>query len=221
MRTYVLEDCIRRAFEASGFVVKHAMNITDVGHMESDADTGQDKMALAAARAALAVGYRAFLRDGGFFDDCRKLRIEPPHVICRATEHVDDMIRFIECLEERGVAYREGGNVYFAIDKFPEYGRLGRLDLENLRAGARIDVDSHKLNPLDFVLWFSKSKFPNQIMQWESPWGRGFPGWHIRCSVGKYLGDRIERCMGGMLDRIAVHHTNELAQSEACLGHSG
>jgi cysteinyl-tRNA synthetase len=220
LRTYILEDCVRRGFAAAGYDVRHVMNITDVGHLESDADQGDDKMSLAAKREHRSPWEIARFYEAAFFDDCRKLGIETPTTVCRATEHNDDMIGFIRCIEQRGFVYQEDGNVYFAIDKFPEYATLARLDLENLRAGARIDVDSRKGNPLDFVLWFSKSKFPNQIMQWDSPWGRGFPGWHIECSAmaTKYLGERIDIHMGG-IDHIPVHHTNELAQSEACLGH--
>ncbi len=220
LRTYVLEDFVRRAFEASGFDVRQVMNITDVGHLESDADAGQDKMAVAAEREHRSPWDIARFYENAFFDDCRKLRIQQPHIICRATEHIDEMIRFVQCLESKGFAYQEDGNVYFAIDKFPDYARLARLNIESLRAGARIDVDSRKSNPLDFVLWFSKSKFPNQIMQWDSPWGRGFPGWHIECSAmaTKYCGENIDIHMGG-IDHIPIHHTNEIAQSEACLGH--
>ena len=221
LRTYVLEDLIRRALESRGLTVKHVMNVTDVGHLESDADSGEDKLALAARRQQRSPWEIARYYEAAFFEDCQRLRIQPPHVVCRATEHIDDMIRFIQGIEERGFAYQIDGNVYFSIDQFPEYGRLARLDLESMRAGARVAVDSRKRNPLDFVLWFSDSKFTNQIMQWDSPWGRGFPGWHIECSAmaTKYLGDRIDIHMGG-IDHIPVHHTNEVAQSEACLGHT-
>ncbi len=220
LRTYVLEDLIRRSFETAGIAVKQVMNITDVGHLESDADTGEDKMVLAAQREHRSPWEIARFYEAAFFDDCRKLRIQPPHIVCRATEHVEEMIRFIQCIENNGFAYERDGNVYFAIGRFPDYGRLALLDLDNLRAGSRVDVDARKSNPLDFALWFSNSKFPNQIMQWDSPWGRGFPGWHIECSAMavKYLGDRVDIHMGG-IDHIPVHHTNEIAQSEACLGH--
>ena len=220
LRTYLLEDLVRRAFEASGYVVTHVMNVTDVGHLESDADAGEDKMELAARKTHKSPWEIARFYEAAFFEDCRKLGIEPPAVVCRATEHIDEMIKFVKCIEDRGFCYQQDGNVYFSIDKFPEYGRMARLDLENLRAGSRIEVDSSKRNPLDFVLWFSNSKFRNQIMQWDSPWGRGFPGWHIECSAmaTRYLGERIDIHMGG-IDHIPVHHTNEIAQSEGCLGH--
>ncbi len=220
LRTYILEDLIRRVFETRGYEVRHVMNVTDVGHLESDADTGEDKLELAARREKHSPWEIARFYEAAFFDDCKKLSIEPPVVICRATEHIGDMIDFIRRIEERGYCYLADGNVYFSIDRFPEYGRLALLDLESLRAGSRIEVDSRKRNPLDFVLWFSNSKFRNQIMQWDSPWGRGFPGWHIECSAmaTKYLGERIDIHTGG-IDHIPVHHTNEIAQSEGCLGH--
>jgi hypothetical protein len=208
LRTYVLEDCVKRALEAGGYRVNHVMNITDVGHLESDADEGDDKMSLAAKREHRSPWEIARAYEDAFFEDCRKLGILRPTVVCRATEHIDDMIEFIRCIERNGFVYEEGGNVYFAIDKFPDYAKLGRLDLENLRAGARIDVDARKGNPLDFVLWFSKSKFPNQIMQWDSPWGRGFPGWHIECSAmaTKYLGERIRHPHGGHRSHPGAPH---------------
>src|ERR1051326_23644 len=220
LRTYILEDLIRRAFEAHGYEVRHVMNVTDVGHLESDADAGEDKLEMAAGRERHSPWEIARLYEAAFFEDSKKLRIEPPHVVCRATEHIEDMIEFIRQIEARGYSYQADGNVYFSIDRFPEYGRLALLDLESLRAGSRIEVDSRKQNPLDFVLWFSNSKYRNQIMQWDSPWGRGFPGWHIECSTmaTKYLGERIDIHTGG-IDHIPVHHTNEIAQSEACLGH--
>ena len=220
LRTYLLEDLVRRTFECAGYAVRHVMNITDVGHLESDADAGEDKLELAARREQQLPWDIARSYEAAFFADCTKLNLEPPAVVCRATEHIDDMIQLIQCIESKGFAYVEDGNVYFSIEKFPEYGKLAQLDLDNIRAGARIEVDSRKRNPLDFVLWFSKSKFPRQIMQWASPWGQGFPGWHIECSAmaSKYLADRIDVHMGG-IDHIPVHHTNEIAQSEACLGH--
>jgi cysteinyl-tRNA synthetase len=220
LRTYILEDLIRRTFEAHGYDVRHVMNVTDVGHLESDADAGEDKLELAARRERHSPWEIARFYEAAFFEDCRKLGLEPPHVVCRATEHIPDMIDFIHRIEERGFSYIADGNVYFSIDRFPGYGKLALLDLDSLRAGSRIEVDSRKENPLDFVLWFSNSKFRNQIMQWDSPWGRGFPGWHIECSAmaTKYLGEYIDIHTGG-IDHIPVHHTNEIAQSEACLGH--
>lgn len=220
LRTYVSEDVIRRAFEAAGYTVRHVMNVTDVGHLESDADEGDDKMSLAAKREKKSPWDIARYYEDAFFADCDRLGIERPTIACRATEHIDDMQGMVKALEERGFAYDAGGNVYFDISKFPGYGKLARLKLGDLEAGARVEVDAHKRNPHDFVLWFSRSKFPNQIMQWDSPWGRGFPGWHIECSAmaTRYLGERIDIHMGG-IDHIPVHHTNEIAQAEAALGH--
>ncbi len=220
LRTYVSEDVIRRAFEAGGYTVRHVMNITDVGHLESDADQGDDKMSLAAARERKSPWEIARHYEDVFFADCKKLGMLVPTVSCRATEHIDQMQAMVAKLDERGLAYVAEGNVYFDISKFPAYGRMARLRLDELEAGARVEIDANKRNPRDFVLWFSRSKFPNQIMQWESPWGRGFPGWHIECSAmaTEYLGPRIDIHMGG-IDHIPVHHTNEIAQSEGALGH--
>lgn len=220
LRTYVSEDVIRRAFEESGYQVRHVMNVTDVGHLESDADEGDDKMSLAAARERKSPWDIARYYEEAFFADCKKLRLLPPTVTCRATEHIEHMQAMVKKLEERGFAYLAEGNVYFDIARFPEYGKMARLRLDDLEAGARIEVDESKRNPQDFVLWFSRSKFPNQIMQWDSPWGRGFPGWHIECSAmaTEYLGERIDIHMGG-IDHITVHHTNEIAQAEGALGH--
>jgi cysteinyl-tRNA synthetase len=219
LRTYVSEDLIRRALEAGGYEVKHVMNITDVGHLESDADEGDDKMNLAAKREKKTPWDIARQYEEIFFSDSKKLGILPPTITCRATEHIDDMQEMIKTLEKKGIAYIADGNVYFDIAKFPDYGKMALLKLDDLEAGARIEVDAAKRNPHDFVLWFSRSKFPNQVMQWDSPWGRGFPGWHIECSAmaTKYLGEQFDIHMGG-IDHIPVHHTNEIAQSEATFG---
>jgi cysteinyl-tRNA synthetase len=202
-----------------GFEVKHVMNITDVGHLESDSDTGEDKMALGAFREKKTVWEIARFYEEAFLKDCSLLNIALPSVVCRATEHIDDMIKFVQKLEEKGFTYIANGNVYFSIDKYPDYAKLANLSMEELEAGSRVEIDPFKKNPLDFVLWFKNSKFSNQIMQWESPWGRGFPGWHIECSAMsmKYLGERIDIHCGG-IDHIPVHHTNEIAQSESATG---
>jgi cysteinyl-tRNA synthetase len=196
------------------------MNITDVGHLQSDADEGEDKMALGAQRENKTVWEIAGFYTDAFFEDCGKLNIKRPNVACKATDHIQDMIDFIKKLEEKGYTYISNGNVYFEIDKFKDYNKLANLSLDELEAGSRIEVDPNKKNPLDFVLWFTNSKFKNQIMQWDSPWGRGFPGWHIECSAMsmKYIGERIDIHCGGV-DHIPVHHTNEIAQSEAAIGH--
>lgn len=220
LRSYIFEDVLRKSLEYAGYKVKHVMNVTDVGHLESDADEGEDKMALGAKRENKTVWEIARYYEDAFFNDCEKLNIKRPTIVCRATEHIEDMIKFIQRLEEKGFTYISNGNVYFEIDKFEDYNKLAKLSMEDLEAGARIEVDENKKNPMDFVLWFTNSKFSNQIMQWDSPWGRGFPGWHIECSAmsSKYLGDRIDIHCGG-IDHIPVHHTNEIAQSECASGH--
>jgi cysteinyl-tRNA synthetase len=219
LRTYVSEDVIRRVLETAGYQVRHVMNITDVGHLESDADEGDDKMALAAARERRSPWDIARFYEDAFFADCAKLGIRKPTVTCRATEHIEPMQRMIETLEQRGFAYTADGNVYFDVRRFPGYGAMANLDLD-AQSKRRVEADASKRDPHDFVLWFSRSKFPNQIMQWDSPWGRGFPGWHIECSAMaiEYLGERADIHMGG-IDHISVHHPNEIAQSEAALGH--
>mgnify|MGYP003681909016 CR=1 FL=1 len=220
LRTYIFEDILRRTLEYFGYKVKHAMNITDVGHLESNADVGEDKMINAAKRENKSPVEIARFYEKAFFSDCKDLNILPPHIACRATENINTMIQFIQKIEKNGYAYISEGNVYFDISKFPDYGKLVLMPLKKLRAGARVNIDKAKRNPLDFALWFSRSKFPHQIMQWDSPWGRGFPGWHVECSTmaTKYLGEIIDIHCGGV-DHIPIHHTNEIAQSEAALGH--
>ena len=220
LRTYIFEDVLKKSLEYSNYKVKHVMNITDVGHLQSDGDEGQDKMALGAKREHKTVWEIAKFYEDAFFEDCKKLNIKRPTIVCRATEHIQDMIEFIKKLEEKGYTYVSNGNVYFEIDKFPDYAKLAHLSLDELEAGSRIEVDPNKKNPLDFVLWFTNSKFSNQIMQWESPWGKGFPGWHLECSTMsvKYIGEYLDIHCGG-IDHIAIHHTNEVAQSEGVLGH--
>lgn len=220
LRTYIFEDILKKSLEYNGLNVKHVMNVTDVGHLQSDSDTGEDKMALGAKREHKSVWEIARFYENAFFNDCRELNISRPDIICRATEHIQDMIDMIKVLEDKGYTYISNGNVYYSIDKFKDYNKLANLSLEELEAGSRIEVDQNKKNPLDFVLWFTNSKFENQIMQWDSPWGKGFPGWHIECSAMsiKYLGEYIDIHCGG-IDHIPVHHTNEIAQSEGALGH--
>ncbi len=219
LRTYIFEDILVKALKYAGYKVNRAMNVTDVGHLQSDADEGEDKMALGAKRENKTVWEIARFYEDAFFEDCDKLNIEKPDIVSRATEHIEDMINLIKKLEERGYTYVSNGNVYYEIDKFKDYNKLANLSMEELEAGSRVDVDAHKKNPLDFVLWFTKSKFENQIMQWDSPWGRGFPGWHVECSAMamRYLGESIDIHCGGV-DHIPVHHTNEIAQSEGATG---
>lgn len=220
LRTYIFEDALKKSLEYVGYKVKHVMNVTDVGHLQSDGDEGEDKMALGASREHKTVWEIAKFYEDAFFEDCKKLNVKKPTVVCRATEHIEDMIKFVQKLEKRGYTYESNGNVYFEIDKFEDYTKLANLSIDELEAGSRIEIDPNKKNPLDFVLWFTNSKFSNQIMQWDSPWGRGFPGWHLECSTMsiKYLGENIDIHCGG-IDHIPVHHTNEIAQSEAALGH--
>ena len=219
LRTYLFEDVLRRTLEFMGWRVRHVMNVTDVGHLSDDADEGEDKMVLGARREGRTVWEIADFYTRAFFDDLAKLNIEPPTVVARATAHIEDMIRLIRRIEANGFTYLAGGNLYFDISRLPDYGKLAGLNLDSLQAGARIEVDSAKRNPLDFVLWFTRSKFENQAMLWDSPWGRGYPGWHIECSAMsmRYLGEHFDIHCGG-IDHVPVHHTNEIAQSEAATG---
>ena len=220
LRTYLNEDFLRRTLTRAGYEVTHVMNITDVGHLTSDGDTGEDKMLKAAEKEKMDVLALARKYENSFFEQSQALHILRPTIVCRATEHIEDMISFVKKLEEKDLAYVSGGNVYFDTVKFGSYGALSGQDLSSLQHGARVEEDANKRNATDFVLWFTSSKFENQILQWDSPWGRGYPGWHIECSVmsSKYLGERIDIHCGGV-DHIAVHHENERAQSEGCFGH--
>ncbi len=215
LRTYIFEDVLARTLRSAGYKVKHVMNITDVGHLVSDGDEGEDKMLVAAKREGKSSYDIADYYTKIFFDHCAWLNIKRPDIVCKATDHIQQMIELIKKLEEKGAAYVSGGNVYFDITRCKEYGKLAKLDLESLKAGARIEVDQQKRNQLDFALWFTKSKFEKQEMQWDSPWGRGYPGWHIECSAMSmnYLGESFDIHCGG-IDHIPVHHTNEIAQSE-------
>lgn len=220
LRTYIFEDVLVKSLNYLGNKVTHVMNITDVGHLESDSDTGEDKMLMGAQRENKTVWDIARYYEDSFFEDCSKLNIKRPEIVCRATDHIKEMIELIKKLEEKGYTYISNGNVYFEIDKFKTYNELANLTLEELEAGNRVDIDEGKKNPLDFVLWFTNSKFKDQVMQWESPWGKGFPGWHLECSAMalKYLGEKVDIHCGGV-DHIPVHHTNEIAQSEGAIGH--
>jgi cysteinyl-tRNA synthetase len=219
LRTYVFEDVLRRTLERAGHAVRHVMNVTDVGHLSDDADDGEDKMLKGARREGRTVWEIAEFYTKAFFADFARLGCREPHVVCRATDHVGDMIDLIRRIEANGYTYAAGGNLCFDIARFADYGRLALLDGQDLRAGARIAVDEGKRNPHDFVLWFTKSKFEHQSMLWDSPWGRGYPGWHIECSAMslKYLGEQFDIHCGG-IDHVPVHHTNEIAQTEAATG---
>jgi cysteinyl-tRNA synthetase len=220
LRTYIFEDVLKRVLFYNGYKVKHVMNITDIGHLTSDADEGEDKMVLAAKKEKKTVREIAEYYTKAFENDLKKLNIIFPDYHVKASEHIPQMIKLVQRLEERGFTYFRNGNVYFDISKFPDYGKLAGLDVSKLKAGARVSVDKSKKNPLDFVLWFTKSKFENQEMKWDSPWGKGYPGWHIECSAisTHYLGERFDIHCGG-IDHIPVHHTNEIAQSEGATGH--
>jgi cysteinyl-tRNA synthetase len=219
LRTYVSEDLLVRTLRELGYEVRHVMNVTDVGHLTGDADQGEDKMLKAAREQGQTVWQIAEFYTRAFFEDCASLNVQRPTVVCKATEHIEDMIALIRRLESRGFTYQAGGNLYFDIGRFPGYGRLSGQNLEELKAGARVEVDEGKRHPLDFVLWFTRSKFEHQAMLWDSPWGRGYPGWHIECSAMsmKYLGEQFDIHCGGV-DHVPVHHTNEIAQSEAATG---
>jgi len=219
LRTYVFEDILRRTLEYAGYTVRHVMNVTDVGHLTGDSDDGEDKMLKGAREKGKTVWEIAEFYTRAFFRDFELLRCTMPTVICRATEHIQEMIDLISRIEKKGFTYSAGGNVYFDISRFPGYGKLALLDQQDLKAGARIAVDEGKKNPADFALWFTKSKFEHQAMMWDSPWGRGYPGWHIECSAMsmKYLGEHFDIHCGGA-DHPPVHHSNEIAQSEAATG---
>lgn len=219
LRTYVFEDVLRRTLEYTGYEVEHVMNVTDVGHLTDDADQGEDKMVKSSRESGRSVWDIAKFYTDAFFLDIDNLNIVMPTITCNATDHIGDMVGLIKKIEKNGHTYESGGNVYFSIDTFPEYGKLARLDSQELQSGARIEVDSNKKNPRDFVLWFTRSKFENQAMIWDSPWGKGYPGWHVECSAMsmRYLGEQFDIHCGGV-DHINVHHTNEIAQSESATG---
>jgi len=221
LRMYIHEDILEKALRYVGYTVKRVMNITDVGHLESDADDGEDKMLKGAKRENKTVWEIAQHYTDAFFADIEKLNIKKADIIARATDYIDDYIEFIKGLEQKGYTYIANGNVYFDITKVENYTKLSGMDLEQLRTASREDVsvDVHKKNPQDFVLWFTKSKFENQAMKWDSPWGVGYPGWHIECSVIslKNLGEQMDIHCGGV-DHIPVHHTNEIAQTESYTG---
>lgn len=219
LRAYVFLDLLDRTLTYLGYDIKHVMNITDIGHLTGDADAGEDKMLKTAKERGQSVLEIAKFYTDAFFNDIDRLNIRRPDVVCKATEHIDEMIALIKRLEENGHTYMSGGNLYYDISTFPDYGKLAMLNLDDLKAGARIDVDQNKRNPYDFVLWFTKSKFENQALVWDSPWGKGYPGWHIECSAMsmKYLGEQFDIHTGG-IDHIPIHHTNEIAQSEGATG---
>jgi cysteinyl-tRNA synthetase len=218
LRTYLFEDGLKRVLEWNGFRVHHVMNITDVGHLTSDADTGEDKMEKGTRRTGKSAWELAALYTQAFRDDLNALNIGEPDVWCKATDHIPEQIAFIQELEAKGFTYATSDGIYFDTDKLADYGHLARLDRSGLEAGKRVDI-GEKRNATDFALWKLSPKDEQRQMEWPSPWGVGFPGWHIECSAmaEKYLGPLFDIHCGGE-DHIPVHHTNEIAQSQARTG---
>ncbi len=221
LRSYICEDVLEKALNYCGYNVKRVMNITDVGHLSSDADTGEDKMLKGAKREHKSVLEIAKYYTDCFKNDCDRLNIKWPETVVPATSLIDDYIKFIEVLMEKGYAYFTNGNVYFDTSKLKEYYQLTNHNEEELMHGVResVEEDTNKRNKTDFVLWFTKSKFDSQELKWQSPWGMGYPGWHIECSCIslKYLGEQLDIHCGGV-DNIFPHHTNEIAQTESYIG---
>ena len=222
LRTYIMEDVLEKSLRYLGYNVKRVMNITDVGHLASDADTGEDKMLKGAKRENKSVMEIAQYYTDAFFADCDKLNIKKPDIIQPATGCIAEFIQMVSGLLDKGFAYVAGGNVYFDTSKLEKYYVFNDHDEEDLAIGVRegVEEDTNKRNKNDFVLWFTKSKFEDQALKWESPWGIGYPGWHIECSgiSMKYLGEDLDIHCGG-IDNAFPHHTNEIAQSESYFGH--
>lgn len=222
LRSYIMEDILEKYLRFTGLDVKRVMNITDVGHLTSDGDTGDDKMLKGAKREHKTVMEIAKFYTDAFFDDCKKLNIKTPDVVVPATGYIDEFIRVISSLIEKGYAYEAGGNIYFDTSKLDKYYVFNDFKEEDLAVGVRegVEGDENKRNKADFVLWFTRSKFDDQELKWDSPWGVGYPGWHIECSCisMKNLGEYLDLHCGG-IDNAFPHHTNEIAQSEAYLGH--
>ncbi|MFW5780872.1 MAG: cysteine--tRNA ligase [Bacillota bacterium] len=214
LRTYIFTDLIRRVLQYNGYKIKGVMNITDVGHLMEDSDDGEDKMVKASKEQKKTPLEIADHYTKVFFEDLEKLHIQKPEIISKATDHINDMIEYVQALEKEGYAYETSDGIYFDISKFADYGKLSGINLDEQKAGARVEVNSEKRNPADFALW--KKAEPGHIMQWKSPWGMGYPGWHIECSVmsQKYLGPYFDIHSGGV-DHIPIHHENEIAQNEA------
>ena len=222
LRSYIMEDVLEKYLRFLGYNVKRVMNITDVGHLTSDADEGEDKMLKGAKREHKSVMEIAQFYTDAFFDDCKKLNIKRPDVVEPATNCIDEYIKIITKLIDTGYAYLAGGNVYFDTSKLDRYYIFNDHNEEDLAVGVRegVEEDTNKRNKNDFVLWFTKSKFEDQALKWDSPWGVGYPGWHIECSgiSMKHLGEDLDIHCGGV-DNMFPHHTNEIAQSESYLGH--
>ena len=222
LRTYIMEDVLEKALNYLGYHVKRVMNITDVGHLSSDADTGEDKMVKGAKRENKSVMEIAQYYTDAFMADCAKLNIKIPEIVQPATGCIAEFIQMVEGLLDKGFAYIAGGNVYFDTSKLEKYYVFNDHDEDDLATGVRdgVEEDINKRNKNDFVLWFTKSKFEDQALKWDSPWGVGYPGWHIECSgiSMKYLGEDLDIHCGG-IDNAFPHHTNEIAQTESYIGH--
>ncbi len=217
-RAYVFSDTLRRVLEYLGYEVKHVMNVTDVGHLTSDEDSGEDKLEKGARAEGKTPEEIAAFYEAAFWQDAGKLNILKPNVVCHATRHIPEMIELVKRIEANGFAYRTSVGLILDTARYEDYARLGRLKLDAQQAGARTAVDPERRNPSDFALWITNQ--PKHLMQWDSPWGRGFPGWHLECSAMsvKYLGERFDIHTGG-IDHVPVHHTNERAQNFAAFGH--
>lgn len=217
MRTNLFQDVLRRTLQYNGYTLKHAMNITDVGHLVSDGDEGEDKMLKSAREERKSPMEIAQYYTKLFFQDLEALNIETPEIVCKATDHIKDMLAYVETLVEKGYAYETSTAIYFAIDKLEQYPILSPIDLDEQKAGARVDVDPEKRSPYDFALWIKAPE--NHLMKWHSPWGLSYPGWHIECSAmgQKYLGEQFDIHTGG-IDLIPTHHENEIAQSKGKCG---
>lgn len=219
-RAYVFVDILRRVLEYNGFRVKHVMNITDVGHLVGDQDLGKDKMEVGAKREKKTVWEIAKFYTKDFFEAMEKLNVKKPHIVCQATEHIQEMIGLVKKIEKNGFAYQISDGIYFDTSKLPDYGKLAGLDIEGLKEGARVEPNPEKRHLTDFALWRFSAKGKKRAMEWGSPWERGFPGWHIECTAMsvKYLGEEFDIHTGGV-DHIPVHHTNEIAQAQGAFGH--
>lgn len=220
LRAYVFLDILDRSLTFLGFKKKHVMNITDIGHLSGDSDSGEDKMLKTALEKQSSVMEIANFYTKAFFDDMKHLNIIKPDVVCKATEHIDCMIDLIKRIEGNKHTYKAGGNLYFDTSTIKDYGKLTKVLETNAPQISRVALDTNKRHPKDFVLWFTKSKYQEQALIWDSPWGVGYPGWHIECSAMsmKYLGEHFDIHTGG-IDHIPIHHTNEIAQSEAATNH--
>ncbi|MCC6865591.1 MAG: cysteine--tRNA ligase [Ignavibacteria bacterium] len=218
-RTFLFEDFLKRILIYNGYDVTHIMNITDVGHLVSDGDEGEDKMEKGSARTGKTVWEIAEYYTKHFLEDAKALNIIPPTKYTKATDYINEQIDMIKCLDDKGYTYITSDGVYFDTSKLNDYGKLAKLDIEGLEEGSRIQFSTEKKNKTDFALWKFSPRNEKRQMEWESPWGKGFPGWHIECSAmsRKFLGDTFDIHCGG-IDHIPIHHTNEIAQSEACTG---